>query len=282
MQTKNKIGFIGQGWIGKNYALDFIDRGFDVVRYAKEPEYEGNKDALSLCDIIFIAVPTPTTPSGFDFSIIQSVLALVPKGATAVIKSTIIPGTTQFLQKMYPDIYVMHSPEFLTEVTARQDASHPERNIVGIPEQTDVYVRKAEEVLAVLPSAPFSKIMDSTAAEFIKYAGNNLFFAKVVFMNTLFDLATSYGLDWSVIKESLAADPRIGSTHLDPVHKTGRGAGGNCFIKDFKAFEDLYIEKVGDEKGVAFLEAMEAKNIELLKSTHKDLDLLQGVYGKEV
>ena len=128
MQTKNKIGFIGQGWIGKNYALDFIDRGFDVVRYAKEPEYEGNKDALSLCDIIFIAVPTPTTPSGFDFSIIQSVLALVPKGATAVIKSTIIPGTTQFLQKMYPDIYVMHSPEFLTEVTARQDASHPERS----------------------------------------------------------------------------------------------------------------------------------------------------------
>ena len=33
------IGFIGQGWIGKNYADDFEKRGFDVVRYSKEKKY---------------------------------------------------------------------------------------------------------------------------------------------------------------------------------------------------------------------------------------------------
>ncbi len=121
--------------------------------------------------------------------------------------------------------------------------------------------------------------MDSTTAEFIKYAGNNLFFSKVVFVNILFDLAESLGLKWAEIKESLVADPRIGPTHLDPVHKSGRGAGGHCFIKDFKVFENLYEEKVGDEKGVELLKAMEVKNIDLLKLTNKDLDLLTEVYG---
>jgi len=32
---KQKIGFIGQGWIGKNYADNFEERGFTVIRYAK-------------------------------------------------------------------------------------------------------------------------------------------------------------------------------------------------------------------------------------------------------
>ncbi len=30
-----KIGFIGQGWIGKNYADDFEHRGYRVVRYSR-------------------------------------------------------------------------------------------------------------------------------------------------------------------------------------------------------------------------------------------------------
>jgi len=31
-----KVGFIGQGWIGKNFADSFEARGFDVVRFAKK------------------------------------------------------------------------------------------------------------------------------------------------------------------------------------------------------------------------------------------------------
>ena len=41
--NKIKIGFIGQGWIGKNYADDFEKRGFDVVRYSQEEPYVKNK-----------------------------------------------------------------------------------------------------------------------------------------------------------------------------------------------------------------------------------------------
>src|SRR3989344_5672703 len=116
--NKVKIGFIGHGVVGKNCADDFEARGHVVIRYAKEKPYHKNKNAIKDCDIVFIAVPTPTTPDGFDDSIVREALSLVGKGKIAVIKSTIVPGTTRSIQKENPDVFVMHSPEFLTESTA--------------------------------------------------------------------------------------------------------------------------------------------------------------------
>ena len=64
MESKPLIGFIGQGWIGKNYANDFEARGYATVRYALEEPYKANEDKIKDCDIVFIAVPTPSTPTG--------------------------------------------------------------------------------------------------------------------------------------------------------------------------------------------------------------------------
>src|SRR3989344_2783080 len=95
--TRPLIGFIGQGFIGKNYADDFENRGYTVIRYATRPEFAKNKERIKDCDIVFIAVPTPTTPKGFNYSIVEDVLSLVGRGKAAVIKSTILPGTTERL-----------------------------------------------------------------------------------------------------------------------------------------------------------------------------------------
>jgi nucleotide sugar dehydrogenase len=274
-----KIGFIGQGYIGKNYADDFEKRGYAITRYALEPQFEHNKEAIKECDIVFIAVPTPTTPNGFDSSIVAEAVGLLGKGKIAVIKSTILPGTTRAIQTKHPDVIVLHSPEFLTEATAAADAANPDRNIIGMPEETEKYKEAAKRVMSVLPKAKFEKICRAEEAELVKYGGNCFFYSKVIFMNLMYDLAQSIGADWQTVKESMVADPRIGPVHMDPVHKTGRGAGGHCFIKDFAAFKQFFIENVDDAKGRAILESLEAKNFELLLSTAKDLDLLQGVYG---
>jgi nucleotide sugar dehydrogenase len=272
----HKIGFIGQGWIGKNYSDDLESRGFPVTRYALEPPYNENREAIKNCDIVFIAVPTPTTAEGFDASIVAACLKLLNPGTTAVIKSTMIPGTTKALQHRFPDLFVFHSPEFLVEATAKHDAANPMRNIIGIPVDNETYREKAEAVLSVLPKAPFNAVMDSSSAELVKYAGNCLLYLKVIFTNILYDLSQSLYLDWKPIKDAIAADPRLGATHLDPMHKSGRGAGGHCFIKDFAAFEEIYRKMVPeDQLGVKMLDAVEKKNVELLTSTNKDLDLLQ-------
>lgn len=274
-----KIGFIGQGWIGKNYANDFEARGYDITRYSLEKEYEGNREKIRDCDIVFIAVPTPTTPEGFDYSIVSNALALVSSGKTAVVKSTLLPGTTEKLQEEFPNVHVLCSPEFLTEKTAAYDASHPNRNIIGIPVDTEAYRERAREVLEVLPRAPYETIMASRDAEFVKYAGNCFLFTKVIFMNVFYDLALEMGGDWDRVREAFVHDPRIGESHTNPVHQSGRGAGGHCFIKDFEAFRKLYDERVGDEEGKAVVRALAEKNIQLLVDSSKDLDLLEGVYG---
>lgn len=273
------IGCIGQGWIGKNYANDFEARGYDVVRYALEEPYIQNKERIAACDIVFIAVPTPTTPEGFDYSLIRGVLPLVGHGKTAIIKSTILPGTTEALQKLFPHLFILHSPEFLVEATAAYDAAHPNRNIIGIPETNALYREKAEAVLSILPDAPYAKIMAARDAEFVKYAGNCFLFTKVMFMNLLYDVVNTTGSDWANVREALIHDPRIGSSHTEPLHKTGRGAGGHCFIKDFEAFREMYRTNVSDSYGNTLLAALKDKNIELLVNSKKDLDLLEGVYG---
>lgn len=272
-----KIGFIGQGWVGKNYANDFEQRGFDIVRYSLDAQYKDNKDKIKECNIVFIAVPTPTTKDGFDVSILENALTLV--SSIAVIKSTIIPGITAYLQQKFPHVKIVHSPEFLVEVTAAHDTAHPDRNIIGVPVMNDEYMLIAEKVLSVLPKAPFTLICTSNEAEIIKYSHNVHGYIQVVFSNILFEIASKFGCDWEQIKKSIEADPMMSHRYLNPIHKNGRGAGGSCFIKDFAAFRLSY-EGVHDEKGLAFLKAIEAKNIELLIASNKNLDILNNTYDK--
>jgi len=278
---KPLVGFVGQGYVGKAYADDFERRRYQIVRYSKEPAYIANRHQIALCDVVFIAVPTPTTKKGFDISIVDDALSCVGAGKIAVIKSTILPGTVRKLQKKHRSIFVMHSPEFLREVSAARDVAAPERNIVGVPALTARYIKKAKEVLSILPRAPYEKIMESDAAELVKYAGNCFLYAKVIYANLLFDLSRSIGVDWNEVSEALGRDSRIGMSHLCVTDSKGRrGAGGHCFIKDFAAFEDFYGAKLKDQNGRALLQALSRKNVELLRKSKKDLDLLNGVYGK--
>lgn len=281
------IGFIGQGFIGRHMADDFVERGFDVVRYALEEPYVENRDAIADCDVVFIAVPTPTTPDGFDSSALEAVLPLVGVGKIAVIKSTVLPGTTRRLAIAYADRIILHSPEFLREKTAALDTRAPERTIVGVPLATDAYQTAAKLVVSVLPSSPFERIMTSEEAELVKYGGNCFLAMKVIYMNLLYDLADTLDASYDTIAEAMAADNRIGGSHMKVIDNSGhegavsgRGAGGHCFPKDLAALRGFYADECPDDvAGALVLRSLEEKNVALLRAAGKDLDLLQGIYG---
>lgn len=286
-EGKPTVGYVGQGFIGKNYADELEGRGFPVVRFSLEEPYRKNKEKIKDCDIVFIAVPTPTTSDGFSDAIVREAVALVGDGKAAVIKSTMLPGMTESIQKQYPKKVVMHSPEFLREATAAYDAAHPDRNIVGICSDTPEVRTLAQKVISILPPAPFELVCSAVEAEFIKYAGNNWLYIKVVYINILYDFVQKLGGNYEHVRDAFAADPRMGRSHLDPIHQSGhggpagRGAGGHCFIKDFAAFRKMYEDVFpADAQGIEALKAMEQKNVKLLRDTQKDLDLLKGVYGK--
>ncbi len=284
-----KIGFIGQGWIGKNYADNYESRQFDVVRYSLEEEYKGNKYKIKDCDLVIIAVPTPTNEKGFDLSFVEDAISITAPNQNIVIKSTLIPGSTEFLAKKFSDRFVFHSPEFLSERTAKYDVDRPHANVLGLPAETPEYRTRAENIISTFPVAPFSLVCTSLEAEIIKYSRNIHGYFEVIFYNLLYDYVNSLGANYETIKRYIDRDPLHVARYASPVHASGhdlshpkRGAGGHCFIKDFKAFRESFEKLLNDKKAVEVLKALENKNIDLLIKSGKDLDLLRGVYGDDI
>lgn len=275
-----KIGFIGQGYVGKNYADDFENRGHSVVRYSLEEPYIRNKDEVMACDIIFIAVPTPTTPNGFSYEILDSAISQIKDGAIVVIKSTILPGTTKTLQEKYSKLILLFSPEFLREATAAHDAAHPHATIIGLPVADDEHSRAAMQVMEILPDAPTKHLCSSTEAEMTKYVQNIIGYTEIIMFNLLYDVAQRVGADWEMVRQGLVADPNISRHFSNPVHKGGRGAGGSCLIKDLAAMREMHKNLFPDDThGNAVFDALEKKNLELLISTQKTMDHVRLVYG---
>jgi len=283
-KKKITVGFIGQGFIGKNMADDFAARGYPVVRYDKE-RYATNRDKIRACPFVFIAVPTPSTSRGFDDSIVRAVLKLVGDGKTAIIKSTIKVGSTEKYQKLFPKKYILHSPEFLTEKNAAQDTKFPPRNVIGYTQKSK---KMAAAVLKLLPSSPHNFLVGSREAELAKYMGNNFLFLKVVFANIVYNLARRKKVDYDVVADIVGHDARIGKSHLAVKHRStstaqaGRGAGGHCFLKDMAAFVEMYGEgahrRQQDKAAANLLNYIVKFNNQLLIDTKKDLDILRGVY----
>ena len=233
MDIKRKCGIAGSsGMVGgsiqryfekkDNYQLFLYDKGKGV----------GSPFVLNEADFIYVCVPTPFEDGKCDTSIVEEVIGGLKGEKVVIIKSTIIPGTTERLQKKYPQHKILFSPEFLTEETADQDMEYPDRQIIGY---TDKSFDVSGEIKLQLPLAPFVRIMPATEAEMVKYAGNCWFGTKVAFANQIYDLCKKISIDYKMVLEGMAADKRIGRTHLKIMHKGFRGFGGKCLPKDLKA-----------------------------------------------
>ncbi len=275
------------GFIGRNMADDFSERGYEVVRYALEAEYVGNRGAIADCEVVFVAVPTPTTPYGFDDTALVSALSLIGKNKVAVIKSTMVPGTTRKLQLLFPDFTIVHSPEFLREKFALEETRAPERTIIGLVEKNPALESVAKTLLSILPQAETELVCLAEEAELIKYGGNCFLAMKVVYMNILYEFSQKLNLDYDVVASGVGADKRIGMSHTKVIDNSGkdtvvgRGAGGHCFPKDLAAFRQSYEKVVKDDSlGNDFIRSLELKNLSLLRQSGKDINLLLQIYGE--
>jgi nucleotide sugar dehydrogenase len=159
-----------------------------------------------------------------------------------VIKSTVLPGTTEAYQARYSQHCFLFSPEFLREDFARIDLLRPDRQIVGYTAQSR---HLADALLSMLPPAPYTSTMVAREAELVKYMTNAFLATKVIFANEVFDLATALDIDYDTVRQAVSADPRIGGSHLDIFQGEYRGYGGKCLPKDVRALLAL-----GDRLGV--------------------------------
>jgi UDPglucose 6-dehydrogenase len=224
-------------------------------------------------EVVFVCVPTPyhVNPEngvvGHDLSYVRDAFAKLEGSKTVVLKSTVLPGTTDDMAKAFPQHRVLFNPEFLTESTADQDMCYPDRQLIGYTSEESH--RVAKDALMLLPLAPFERVLTAKEAEMVKYYGNTWFSTKVVFANQMYDVCQKLGVDYDSVKESAAADKRIGPSHLEIWHKGFRGYGGKCLPKDTRALIQL-----GDQLGaeMKLLKTVEAINNELVASQEHDKD----------
>lgn len=230
---KYTIGIIGGGFVGKAVAAFFGD----VKIYDKFKPVDPWEEVIKR-DLIFVCVPTPYQ-NGFDRSALDDVFTKISESGEkpmVVIKSTCIPGTTDYFQKQYPDLKILFNPEFLTQNTALEDFKNPDKQLVGYTAQSRAV---AQSVLDILPGAPYKTTMPAASAELVKYAINSYYATKVVFGNMLYDLAEALGVDYNEVKEAFVADKRITDSHFEVLHGGYRGFGGKCLPKDLLALLEL-------------------------------------------
>jgi len=277
-----KISIVGTGYVGLCTGVGFAIKGFHVITSTHDsakassinegipPFHEpGLKELLEKAvsegylkcvttreeavlnsDVTFIAVGTPSRLDGsIDLKYIKDAAkeigeALAKKDAyhLVVVKSTVIPGTTQNVVKPLLeehsgkrcglDFGLCMNPEFLREGSAMHDTLHPDRIVIG------EYDKRSGEVLQSLfenfyenETPPIIRTNLPTA-EMIKYANNSFLATKISFINQIANICQKTpNTDIVMIAKAIGLDERINPRFF----RAGLGYGGSCFPKDVKA-----------------------------------------------
>ena len=276
-----KISIVGSGYVGTTIAGCFADLGHDVTNIdvdeeivstlnaGESPIHEpGLGDLIGNCagtslrattdyeairdtEVTFLALPTPSNEDGsIDTTFIESaaksvgeVLATKEDTHLVVVKSTVVPGTTEELigpaiesssGKLAGDCFhLAMNPEFLREGSAVKDFLEPHKVVLGT--NTDEAREKLESVYEPLQeqaegTPPLFKT-GIREAEMIKYANNAFLASKVSLINDIGNICKEFGVDTYEVAESIGLDDRISEKFL----QSGVGWGGSCFPKDVDA-----------------------------------------------
>lgn len=215
---------IGNGTVGKALAKAM---GIEAL---------GKSNDLISDDYVIICVPTET--NGYEHiqkEVIQALMR-IEKAKLVIIRSTILPGSTDKFQKEYP-FPIMFVPEFGFEKTMEDDLKNPTHYLLGVTDRSICFV---EEVSNLLPGAKEYLTMTAKAAEWAKYITNVWGCFQVTLANVFYDLMNG--------DDNLYLEATRGATKHKNIPKWGwkiwqdgeRGYSGKCLPKDIKAIIGRY------------------------------------------
>ncbi len=216
-------------------------------------------EAVADTDLSFIAVGTPAAQGRIDLQYVERAAAGIgaalrskPSYHAVVVKSTVVPGTTDGVVRgtlettsgkcAGRDFGLGMNPEFLTEGRAVIDCLQPDRLVLG---GIDV---RSQELLGRLYAgvdAAVPRIMTVPAtAEMIKYASNALLATMISFSNEIGRLCAAVGgIDALDVMRGVHQSGYLtqrdgavrGTARIAGFLEAGCGFGGSCLPKDVTA-----------------------------------------------
>ncbi len=226
---EEKITKINQG-IPTFYEPSLAEKLSESIQKGHLKGVVGQTDwVISKTDLTFVAVGTPSKPDGsIDLKYIESAASNIGKALKkkdtyhiTIIKSTVVPGTTQnivnpLLEKESgkvagKDFGLCMNPEFLRQGSAFQDTINAERVVIGS------FDNRSGDVLEELYKGFYSEHVPTiirtslSTAELIKYASNSMLATKISFINTIANMCEKIlGADVKIVAKAMGLDKRIG------------------------------------------------------------------------
>jgi UDPglucose 6-dehydrogenase len=276
LKAPTTISVVGTGYVGLVSGVGLALRGrriicvdidqakIDLINSKKSPIYEKDleeslavlpedifeattdlKYSILNSDATMIAVGTPCNDEGrIDLTAMKKVSEEIgknlknKKGHLIIVKSTVVPGTTEDVVKKaiqkhagHNDFEIAMVPEFLREGVAMKDFLFPDRIVIGAnnPET----VKKIKFIFKEFKTVFYDA--EIKAAEMIKYASNSLLATKISFANEIGNVCKKLGMDVYEVMDGVGLDSRLERKFLN----AGRGFGGSCFPKDVQALRSL-------------------------------------------
>jgi len=168
--------------------------------------------------------------------VIDDVRALKLDGLLVVNQCNFTVGATANLQdRLGESSDVVYIPDNLQEGVALQSFIRPKTIVLGVDNNKALTI-----AMALL--RPFSvelgalQVMSTREAEFTKFAITGMLAIRLGYINELANLADQLGVDISVVKDGMGADPRVGQHYLSP----GCGFGGQNFHAYVSKFSGIF------------------------------------------
>lgn len=253
--TKTKeVKIYGNGWVGKAMHTMFPNA------HIQDPQQ--NMFAPEKADVAFVCVPTPNVGQGrLDCSIVEDVVRKAEEDLI-VIRSTVMPGTTDRL-KEETGKRIVFSPEYLGETVNHPMTDQKERPFFvlgGDPKDR----REVIELYTTVYNAN-TRITQVTAkeAEIIKLSENRAIAFKVAQCQELYDACEHARVDYYTIRDAVYGDDPRFNMWWTFIYPEARGANSKCIPKDVYAWA-AWAESLGYDPKVT--NALLAKNEEWVKS----------------
>lgn len=228
-----QIGIIGFGWVGKAQYKLFPE----AVVYDKNNPFYLTKDSqkpttmadINKCDIAFICVPTPLKKGKLDCSIVQEVVKEC-RCPLIIIRSTLMPGTTDYLSKKYHK-KIVFQPEYIGETVAHPfDPKSCSFLILGGTKES---TRKVIQIYQMVYNANIKiRQVSALEAEIIKISDNRAVAFKVTQCQELYDACEAAGVDYYTIRDAVYGDDQRFNLWFTFIYPQNRGFNSKCLPKD--------------------------------------------------
>lgn len=327
-----KVSIVGTGYVGLVTAAGLARLGHDVVCVDRDPtrveEIEAGRcpiheaglsellelvaprlrattdtvEAVRSTELTMICVGTPLADDAIDLSQIRSAASEIGAALsgsterhTVVVKSTVVPGTTEGVvgplleqasgRTVGSEIGLGMNPEFLREGVAVDDFMDPDRIVIGgVDDESVATIERLYEGFAgvhVVRTTP-------STAEMIKYSSNALLATLISFSNEIANLAASVEVDSVDVMAALHLDRRLSPRAADgslvspgvlSYLEAGCGFGGSCFGKDVRALIDLGRTRGEDMPMLrSTIDINTAQPQQMIKLLRRHFDSLDGVH----